>query len=480
VSTTLLAALLVQAVSLALLRHRVGRRWLLRPVVLFMLASAVDLGIAPALLAIPSVSAQDSFAIGVRRSFTDQADLIMSVVMLGFTIAYLLTHPERVDRPSRPVNLAALTTVLDWRVLTAACVPMAVVTAAGRGYNDGSAAGAGTSLETNLVSTFFIVIIAAAAVAFVLRHGTRWFLPVLIVQSLLLALAGERTPILMDGLALIIVLIFIGIRLPRRQLLAAALLTVVALLAINGVRAQQGRDIFYTDSGLGSRISALGNGLFGGSSVSDAAMPGVVAQFASREAGVDFAGSILQSMSEGQPRLSASYVPKSLLLAVPSFLWTNKLALGTGINPAQLQIDDFGLQQINYIPSMVGTYIGMLSFPWLLLLFFFLGLVFGRFERWLLRECTPARVILLAGAIASALLYEAGLPTLVIQMRAAAALALVAKCAELLLHGRRASADRRPRPRAGGGRAFGRTLPARGYGDQPADLGRTCGLDAGR
>ncbi len=463
-STTLLAALLAQAVSLALLRHRIGRRWLLRPVVLFMLASTVDLGIAPALLAIPSVSAQDSFAIGVNRSFTDQADLIMSVVMLGFTIAYLLTHPERVEGPSRPVNLTALTRVLDWRVLAAACVPMVIVTAAGEGYNDGRATGAGTSLETNLVSTFFIVMIATAAVAFVLRHGTRWLLPVLIVQSLMLALAGERTPILMDGLALIVVLTFIGIRLPRRQLLAAALLALMALHAINGVRVQQGRDIFYTNSGLGSRISALGSGLFGGSSGNDAAMPGLVAQFATREAGVDFAGSILQSMSEGQPRLSASYVPESLLLAVPSFLWKSKLALGPGINPAQLQIDDFGLQQINYIPSMVGTYVGMLPFPWLFLLFFFLGLVFGRFESWLLRECTPARVILLAGAIASALLYEAGLPTMVVQMRAAAALALLATCAELLLYGRRAPADRSPRPRTGGGRGLRRMAPGSLYG----------------
>ena len=463
-STTLLAALLAQAVSLALLRHRIGRRWLLRPVVLFMLASTVDLGIAPALLAIPSVSEQDSFAIGVNRSFTDQADLIMSVVMLGFTIAYLLTHPERMDGPSRPVNLAALTRVLDWRVLAAACVPMVLVTAAGQGYNDGRATGAGTSLETNLVSTFFIVMIATASVAFVLRHGTRWLLPVLVVQSLLLALAGERTPILMDGLALIVVLIFIGIRLPRRQFLAAALLAVMALHAINGVRVQQGRDIFYTNSGLGSRISALGSGLLGGSSGNDTAMPGLVAQFATREAGVDFAGSILQSMSEGQPRLSASYVPESLLLAVPSFLWKSKLALGPGINPAQLQIDDFGLQQINYIPSMVGTYVGMLSFPWLFLLFFFLGLVFGRFERWLLRECTPARVILLAGAVASALLYEAGLPTMVVQMRAAAALALVAKCAELLLYGRRASADRRPRPRTAVRRGLRRMAPRSLYG----------------
>jgi hypothetical protein len=437
----MLAALLAQAVSLVLLRHRIGRRWLLRPVVLFMLASTVALGIAPALLAIPSVSAWDTFANGVKHGFTDQADLIMSVVMLAFTIAYLLTHPERAEVPTsrRPADLAALTRVLNFPVLAAACVPMTVVTAAGRGFNDGGGIGAGTPLETSLVSTFFIIIIPVAAVALVLRHGTRWFLPALIVQSLLLALAGERTPILADGLALIIVLIFAGIRLPRRQLLATAALAVVAILAINGVRAEQGRGIFYTNSGLESRISALGSGLLGGGPpAGGAAGPGLVAQFATREAGVDFAGAILQSMSWGQPRLSAGYVPESLLLAVPSFLWNSKLATGLGMEPAQLQIDDFGLQQINYIPGMVGTYIGMLSLPWLLLLFFFLGLVFGRFERWLLRECTPARVILLIGAITTALLYDAGLPAMLVQMRAAAALALVAKCAELLPYGPRA------------------------------------------
>jgi len=455
VSTTLLAALLVQAVSLGLLRHRLGRRWLFRPVVLLMLVSTVDLGIAPALLAIPSIGAQDVFAIGIRRDFIDRADLIMSVVMLAFTLAYLLTRPEQVAGPGRPVNLAALTRVLDWRILLAACVPMAVATAAGRGYNDGSAAGPGTSLETSLVSTFFIVVIATAAVAFVLRHGTRWFLPVLVAQLLLLALAGERTPILMDGLALIVVLNFIGVRLRPRQLLAVGLLALVAMLAINGVRVQQGRGIFYSNSGLDSRVGALASGLFGGSPVTDAAMPGFVTQFATREAGVDFAGAILQSMSEGKPRLSAGYMPESLLYAVPGFLWKDKLAVGTGMNPAKLQIDDFGLQQINYIPGMVGTYIGILSFPALLLLFGFLGLVFGHFERWLLRECTPARVILLAGAIASAQLYQAGLPTMIVQMRAAAALALAAKGAELLLHGRRASAQSRRRLRGNDGRLFG-------------------------
>jgi hypothetical protein len=149
-------------------------------------------------------------------------------------------------------------------------------------------------------------------------------------------------------------------------------------------------------------------------------------------------------MGEGQPRLSPGYVPESLLIAVPSFLWPGKLSLGTGLNPAQLQINDFGLQQIYYIPSIVGTYIGMLSVPWLLAIFAALGLAFGWFERWLLRRCTPVRVILLAGAIASALLYEAGLPSIVIQMRAALMLAVAAKGAELLLRGRAPVRYRRP------------------------------------
>jgi hypothetical protein len=133
----------------------------------------------------------------VQQSYTDLADLISSAVMLAFTVACLLSRPERTSPPARaadPAVAAVLARVLDWRLLAAACVPMALLTAHGQGYNDGAAAGAGTSLASNLTSTFFVIIIAVAAVAFVLRHGTRWFLPALVVQSLLLALAGERTP----------------------------------------------------------------------------------------------------------------------------------------------------------------------------------------------------------------------------------------------------------------------------------------------
>lgn len=147
---------------------------------------------------------------------------------------------------------------------------------------------------------------------------------------------------------------------------------------------------------------------------------------------MDFAGGILQSISEGQPRLSASYVPESLLLAVPSFVWPSKLDRGNALNPAQLQINDFELQQVNFIPAFPGLYMGFLSPPWLMALFGLLGTVFGWFERWLLRECTPVRLVLLAGAVAAALWYGAGLPTMLVQMRAVVALAAAVKIIEVL------------------------------------------------
>ena len=85
------------------------------------------------------------------------------------------------------------------------------------------------------------------------------------------------------------------------------------------VRSQQGRSIFYVNNSVSSRVTALGEGLLGGSATTgEPASPGLVAQFALREAGVNFAGAILQSINDGQPRLSARYVPESLLLAVPS------------------------------------------------------------------------------------------------------------------------------------------------------------------
>jgi hypothetical protein len=463
VTATFLAAVLVQCVMVVLLRHRLGRRWLRRPVTVLVLASVVELGIGPALLAVPAIGMHDTFRLGIQQGYIDSADLIMSLAMLALTFTYLLTRPERTVTLERPTDLMIAAKALDWRLLAAACIPLTVLTAAGRGYNDGMVGGPSTPLSTNLVTAFFMAVVVVAAVAFLLRHGTRWFLLVLIIQSVVLAVAGERFPVLMDAIALIVMLLFVGVRVPALQLAVTAGLTVLIILSISGVRVEHSRLLYYQDSGVSSRVGALATGLSAAEgSQGGTDTPGLLTQFAIRISSVDYGGGILQAISEGQPRLSPAYVPESLLIAVPSFVWSAKLNRGIALNPAQSQINAFGLQDINFIPGMPGLYMGFLSPPWLVTIFGLLGIAFGWFERWLLRECTPARLVLLGGAVTAALSLEGGLPTMLVQMRSAAALALVVQVIKVL-RVRARSAGSRSSLAAPGQAAMPRVSAAHGF-----------------
>ena len=443
VTVTLLAALFLQATSVTLLRHRLGRHWLRHPVTLIVLASAVYQGLAPALLTIPSVAAWNYFRLGIQPGYADAATLLTSAGMLAFTIAYLATRPERAIGAADPGSIRAAAGTLGWKWLAAACVPLAALTYEGRGYNTPYGIGATSSVGTDLASTFFVIAVALASTGFLLSRGTRWFLPVLITQSAILAAAGERTPVITDAIALILMLALVGSRPRTRQLWGGAVITLAAILAITGLRVQQGRSLFYENNGLSARLSALGDGLtsFAGPPVAGPASPGLLAQAAVRMDGVDFTAGILQSVHLGQPRLPVSYAAQSVLVVVPSSLWSSKLSRGT-LNPALLETDDFALQPVNLLPTMSGLYAGYFSPPWLLAFLAFLGLASGRAERWMFRRCTPARFALLAGLVTAALQFESGTDMLV-ALRAAAAIAAVVKLTGIVRgHHRRPSRPR--------------------------------------
>jgi hypothetical protein len=428
-SVTLWLALFLQFASVVLLRLVLGKAWLRRPVTLLVLASVVYDGLSQVLLSFPSVAQWDTFGNGIQPGFIAEADLVMSAGMLAFTVAYLVTSGPHREAPAAPEDTALAARVLDWRLLALACLPLAVLTYEGRGYNNGSlATGAGAGTATSLASQFFVPLVLLAALAFLLRHGSRWFLPALAAQSVLLAAAGERTPVVIDAIALAVLLGYCGHR-PRRSHLHAALaLTVLAVLAITGLRAEQGRSVFYRDSGLGARVSALSAGVSAGPVTGT---PGLVAQAASRLDGTAFAGAVLQAQHDGQPRLSAAYVPESFLVTVPRPLWPGKLS-SAALAPYPLEINDFGLQQVNFLPGLAGLYAGFLSLPWLMVLLGALGAMCGRGERWLLRCATSARLVMLAGAIDAALCYEKGLPGMLVALRAAIVVAVIVRLAEAL------------------------------------------------
>ena len=431
----LLTALLLQVAAIVLLRHRLGHYWLRHPATLIALASAVYQGLSSILLTFESIGAWDIYHIGVQQSFAGTATLLMSAGMLAFTITYLMTHPERTDVVAGLAGIPDVLKALDWRLLTGACVPLAVLTYEGRGYNNAApTAGSANSLSSDLAATFFIVLVVVAAFSFLLKQGVRWFIPVLIFQSLVLAAAGERTPVITDAITLILMLLLVGSRPSTRQLRVASVLTFITILAITGVRVEQGRSLFSKNSGFSVRIFALASGItaFTNNSGASSTGPPLTAQSIVRLDGVDFAGAVLQSLSFGQPRLSAAYVPESLLIVVPSSVWSSKLSHVNALNPAELEIREFGLQEINFLPTLPGLYVGFLSAPWLIAFLAFIGLLCGLGERWLFRRRTPVRLVFLAGAVSAALLYEAGLPAMLVALRAAAAIAVVVKLMEVI------------------------------------------------
>ncbi len=425
-SVTLWIALLLQFATMALLRLGLGKLWLRLPVTLLVLASMVYDGLSQVLLAFPSVRPWDTFRNGIQPGYIDEATLILSAGMLAFTIMYLVTARRGTAGDGAVIAAGAL----DWRLLALACAPLAVLTYGGRGYNNGNGTlttGAGAPLASSLAGEFFVILVALAAFGLLLRHGSRWFLPVLVAQSVLLAAAGERTPVIIDAIILIVLLARAGLRPPAGQLAAALALTVAAVLAVTGVRAAQGRDLFYQDSGLGNRVTALGTGLTGGAVPGE---PGLAAQAASRLDGTSFTGGILQAEGIGESRLSMAYVPESLLLTVPSAVWPSKLDRQDALNPVLAETYDLGLQRINFLPGLPGLYAGFLAPPWLIAFLAVLGALCGRGERWLLRRSTPARFVLIAGAMDAALCYEKGLPGMLVALRAGLVLAVVVWLAE--------------------------------------------------
>jgi hypothetical protein len=429
-SPVLAIALIVQGATLCLLWLGRGEHWLRRPMTILVMASMVYDGLSQVLLAFPSVRSWDIYRDGTQDAFIAKADLIISAGMLALAVGYLLAGRGRQESATdSAVALAAR--VLDWRLLTLLCIPLAILTYEGRGYNGvATAAATATAASTSITVAFFVVLVCLAAVSFLLRHGIRWFLPVLATQSLFLAAAGERTPVVSSAITLILVLARVRVRPSGKQVVTAFLLTAVVVLAIAGVRAQQGRAVFESNSGLRARAVALGEDVTATQTPNTA---GLVAQAAERLDGVSFTGAVLQARVLGYPQLDAMAVPESLLLVIPHAAWSAKPETGIALDPCEAEIDDFGLQQVNFLPTMPGLYAGFLTVPWLMVFLALTGVVWGLAERWIMARCTPARLVMLAGSVQAVCCYEAGLPAMLVALRSAAVIAVTAWLLQWLL-----------------------------------------------
>jgi hypothetical protein len=125
-----------------LLRCRLGRLWLRRPITILVLTSVVYQGLSSVFLLLTSIREWDTYHNGIQSSIPDDATLITSAGMLAFTTAYLLTKPERAQAARDRTSIPELARALDWCVQALCCAPLAVVTYRGRGSTASSAVSA--------------------------------------------------------------------------------------------------------------------------------------------------------------------------------------------------------------------------------------------------------------------------------------------------------------------------------------------------
>ena len=255
------AALFLQALAVALIRWRLGRSWLRHPVAQLVLATVAYHGLSQVILMIPSIRAWDISRLGVAQEYIDEATFVMSVSLLIMVVCYLVTRSGETVSAGRVEDSSRVARTLDWRLLTVISAPLAVLTYEGRGYNS-AIPSIQKTVPTDLAATFLTVLLVLAVFGFLLKHGMKWFIIAIIIQSVLLAAAGERLPIIADIVTLLVLLSMVGLRPSRRQVWISLALTVVAVLGLTGYRTAAGRELYHQNSGLMSRAAALGTGLY--------------------------------------------------------------------------------------------------------------------------------------------------------------------------------------------------------------------------
>jgi hypothetical protein len=423
VSATLLAALLLQLVSVCLLRARLGRRWLSRPFTLFVLMAIVFHGVSEVL--IRTVAAQGfrrSPRWTVEQSHIDDAALAASIGLFVAVVGYLALVSLGASSPSEPVTGTSAWWPLDWRITGLAAAPLLAATVSGNGYGSRSALSSTPAAAlVGLSNTFLVILVVLTAFSFVLKYGRRWLTPVLAVQSLVLAVGGQRSELFVGAAVLLVLLYHVDIRFSRRAVAIALSVATVAALGITSARESVGREYFRDDSGFMGRSRAIADGVW---SPLD---PGtLLSELAHRFDGNVFAGQVDKSVRTGSgSELGVSSILDSFLIAVPSVLYTEKLNSDRARSLEYQLIAKRNVVPIDYAPGSIGPYLGAVGPRGLPLLMLLVGLAFAWAENWLFRKVTLNRILILATLLQGVLFFAKELVGVAVFLRTGLFLVLI-------------------------------------------------------
>ena len=269
-------------------------------------------------------------------------------------------------------------------------VPLLVLTLGGQGYDSNGGLSGGTSVGTTLGLTkqFFILGIVLSGFGLVVRFGQRWTIYVLVAQSLILALVGERLIIVSGAVMLIYALSRMGMKLNRRHAVIGLVLLGLFAWSITAARGAEGR---YSETSTASvRLTFLTTGLT--NLFSSSTGHEIAYTLGYRLDGNSYGAMSLEALANGSAPVGFTPLKNDALLAIPSFLnpskdqsnledRSEKLYVEENLPIPELQISAGVYQDI--LPTQLGGLTGILGPFGLLLAALALGLGFAALDRWL-------------------------------------------------------------------------------------------------
>lgn len=422
-SGTLLAALALQLLSISLLRMRLGPPWLSRPFTLFALMATIFHGVSEILIQTVAQDFRRSPRWSIEQTYIDNAALAVSIGLLVAVFGYLLLVKPDASRPTEPATASSTPQSLDWRITGLAAVPLLAATVSGRGYGNHYAYA--PTLSTTIVglaNTLLVILVVLTAFSFVLKYGKRWLLPALVLQSVVLAVGGQRFELFMGAVVLLVLLYRMEITVSRRAVVIALSVATVAASGITSAREDVGREYFRDDSGFMGRARVISEGTL---SPSDPRK--LIREFAHRFDGNVFAGQAEKSgqSGSGNERPGVSSIIDSFLIVVPSAVTPG---LSQTDRPRSLEyqfVASRDVVPIDYAPGSIGPYLGAVGLRGLIILMLLVGLAFAAGENWLFRKVTLYRFLLLATLLQGVLYFAKELVGIAVFLRTGVILVLL-------------------------------------------------------
>jgi hypothetical protein len=404
--------LVIQIVALGLLFAKLGRTWFRHLGAIFILMAVLYHGVGEILIALfPS---ENPYRPLFDPKYVGQFVLLVSMAILVLTIAYVWAIGKR-PGPVPPADTpgAALTKrIFDYRLMLLVTVPLLILTLGGQGYgsNGGLNGGAGIGTTLGLTQQFFILGIVLSGFGFVMRFGRRWIFPVLVAQSLTLAVTGQRFPILIGAVMLIYALSLLGMKFERRLVFGLVVLVLLAWV-ITASRAAEGR--YATTSAASVRLTFLTTGL--SNLFTSSTGQGLAFTLGYRLDGNSYGAMSLEALDNGSSPVGLTPLKNDVLLAIPSFLNPSKDRTAVEDRSEKLYVEhhlpipELQTSAGNYLdilPTQLGALTGILGPIGLFFAAFALGLAFAALDRWLRRGLGPMRILVSLGVLYCVLDYE--------------------------------------------------------------------------